>query len=221
MQVGINFYIGNTIDGNLFSSSQITTTGVGISETKAYIDAIKNIKSSNGEIAQMIANSKTKIIDYYTKRCDLIIAEASQLEKTNNFQAALFKLMSIPQACKACFTKSIAKAESIFKKSIDFDCKTNLNKAKQIWNANPNEVGASEATSILMNVNPNSSCFLEIKALGSIISKKMNENDKRNWDVYYQKEVGLEKDRIQAIKEIGKAYGQGQPQQIFNTVRWR
>ena len=221
LQLGVNLFIGNAFDQNLFSSTQITATGVGISETKAYIDAIKNIKSSSPQIVQMIASSKTKIVDYYNKRCDLIIAEASQLEKTNNFDAALYKLMSIPQACKACYGKSMAKAEVVFKKAIDFECKVSLNKARQIWNANPNEAGASEATEILMSVNPNANCFAEVKSFGSEISKKMNENDKRNWDVYYLREVGLEKERIQAIKEIGKAYGQGQPKQVFNTVRLR
>lgn len=220
LEIMVTLYIGNAMDGNLYNSAQITLNGVGQSETKAYINAIKNLNSNSKIIEKLIADSKSKIIKYYTEHCDMILAEASRLEKTDQYEAALYKLMSIPQACTTCYLKANSKSEAIYKKYIDFDCKIKLNQAKQIWNASPNENGAMDATTILMQINPNATCFNEIKSFGNEISKKMNENDKREWNVYYEKEVGLQKDYIQAIKEIGKAYGEGQPKQIYNNIKW-
>jgi 5'-3' exonuclease len=71
-----------------------------------------------------------------------------------------------------------------------------------------------------MTINPEATCINEAKAFGNEISKKMKENDTREWKLYYEKEVGLEKDSIEAMKEIGKAYGQGQPKQVCNNVKW-
>jgi hypothetical protein len=215
------FYLGNGIDGNLFSSYSTNLKGIGSSETKAYINAFKNITTKNSDIEGFLKKGKDKIIDYYNSKCDVILNQVSTLENTNQFQEAIYLLTSIPEICYNCFTKANKKTESVYKKFIDYDCKIKLNEAQQYWNANPNDVGANNAFNILKEINPNSSCFEDVKKFGNTISLKMTENDAREWKLYYEQEVGLEKDRIEAIKEIGKAYGQGQPKNItYNTKYW-
>jgi hypothetical protein len=61
-----------------------------------------------------------------------------------------------------------------------------------------------------------------VLALTNNIQKRVLEVDKREWNIHYESTIGLEKDRIQAIKEIGKAFGEGQPQNINsnNNIRW-
>jgi len=217
----LNYFIGNGVDGNLFATITNSVKGIGTTETKAYIDAFRNISVKNNELTAGIEKAKVKIVEYYNSKCDIILAEASKLEKLNRFEEALYKLTSIPETCKACYSKSIAKAEAIYKKAIDFDCKTKLAQANQTWNANPTSEGAMESSEILKTINPLSSCFGEVKSLGNTISKKMNENDAREWKILYEQQVGLEKDRIEALKEIGKAYGQGQPKNVnYNTKYW-
>jgi hypothetical protein len=215
------FYIGNGVDGNLFSSYSLTLKGIGTNETKAYINAFKNINVKNEEIGAFLLNAKSKIIDYYNSKCETILLQVSTLEKTNRHQEALYLLTSIPEACTSCYAKCNAKVEYVYKKAIDLECKTKLNEAQQFWNANPNNNGASGVITILKGINPNSACFNEIKSFGSSISKKMNENDAREWKLFYEQQVGLEKDKIEAMREIGKAYGQGQPKNItYNTKYW-
>jgi hypothetical protein len=214
-------YLGNGIDGNLFSSYNTTLKGIGTNQTKAYINAFKNIATKNDEITSFLTKAKAKVIEYYNTKCESILSQVSMLEKTNRYQEALYLLTSVPDVSSSCYAKSNARMESIYKKTIDFDCKTRLTEAQQFWNANPNADGANEAANLLKGINPNSACFKDVKAFGGIISKKMNENDAREWKLYYEQEVGLEKDRIEAIKEIGKAYGQGQPQNVtYNTKYW-
>lgn len=215
------FYLGNGIDGNLFSSYSTTLKGIGANQAKAYINAYKNIEVKNSEMEAFLHKGKTKIIEYYNSKCEVILNQVATLEKTNQYQEALYLLTSIPEQCTSCFAKANTKTESIYKKFIDFDCKTKLAEAQNYWNANPNSEGANNAFTILKTINPNSSCFTQVKSFGTTISKKMTENDAREWNLFYEQEVGLEKDRIQAIKEIGKAFGEGQPQNVtYNTKYW-
>lgn len=215
------FYVGNGIDGNLFSSFSTTLKGIGTNQTKAYINAFRNITIKNDDISGFLSKAKAKIIDYYNSRCETILSQVSMLEKTNRYNEALYLLTSIPEQCTSCYAKANARVEGIYKKAIDLDCRTKLAEAQQYWNANPNSEGANEAVYILKNINPKAACFNEVKTFGNTISKKMNENDARQWKMFYDREVGLEKDRIEAIREIGKAYGNNQPQNVsYNTNGW-
>lgn len=216
----VSFYLGNGIDGNVFSTYSLTAKGVGTNELKAYNNAFQNINIDNVGFANFLASGKAKIINYYNTKCGAIQMEAAKLEKLGDYTNALSKLAAIPSS-SSCYGKSMAKIESLYKKVIDLTCKTKLNEAQQIWNANPTASGATEVANILRDINPASACFSDVRVLGKTISAKMNENDAREWKLYYEKEVGLEKSRIEALKEIGKAYGNGQAKVVnYNTKGW-
>lgn len=214
------FYIGNGIDGTLYSSYPSTLKGTGTTKAKAYIDAFKAIKTNDKNLQNFLDSSKTKILNYYNTKCSTILAEVNSLESLQKYDEALYKLTSIPDASK-CFAQAKQKMSSVYQKSIDNDCKLKMSNATNIWSANPNVYGANEVANILATINPNSNCFTLAKQLGVKVEKKMNDIDNREFKIRYEQEVGLEKDRIQAVKEIGKAYGNGQPQNInYNTKYW-
>ena len=217
----LTLYIGNSVDGKLFATHTTTLKGVGTTKQKSYIDAFKGFNVKNDkEIAAFISKSKSKIVDYYNTKCSTILSEASMLEKTDRYSESVYLLTSVPQS-SSCYPKAIAATQAIYKKAIDFDCKTKTLQASQVWNASPTAEGAMEAANILKTINPRSSCYNDVKILGAKISKKMTENDAREWNLFYLQEAGLEKDRIEAMKEVGKAYGLGQPRIInFNTRPW-
>lgn len=218
----VNLYIGNKIDGKLFANKVITTRGAGLSLTKAYINAFQQIKFNDPEFNSLIETAKSKIVDYYNQRCNLILANATALANRNEFDNAFYNLIAIPEVCTDCYTKSMATAKTFYQRKIDFDCKRKLNKATNIWNANQHYEGAVQAGEILSTIDPTAACFAQVKLLTTTIQKRVLEIDKREWNITYETEVGLEKDRIQAIKEIGKAYGNNQPKSINSTnlVRW-
>ena len=86
----ITLYIGDGILGTKFSSISTSVKGVGESETKAYISAIKNLKVSDPTYQTFIDNAKTKIINYYKTNCANIIKNAESLANQNNFEESLF-----------------------------------------------------------------------------------------------------------------------------------
>lgn len=220
----VTFYIGDGIEGILFTNESIEVKGVGTNETKAYIAALKQIKLTNPIIQNFVNDGKMKIIEYYNSRCDFIIKEAKTLEKQNEFEAAIFKLMSIPEVCKDCFDKSMDVVVPIYQKQINRECQLKLAEAKNIWNSNQDLNAANIASKYLSDIDPNAKCFNDAIKLSKIISKRVKELDQRDWDFLLKQQkddVDKNKALIESAKEVGAAYGKNQPKNItYNTKDW-
>jgi hypothetical protein len=216
----VTLYIGDGFEGKAFSSLTTTVKGVGENETKAYNAALKNIKTNDPSYQAFIEKGKTKIIEYYNAQCDFIIKEAKTIAGMNKFDEAIWKLTSIPDACTDCWNKCMIALPPIFQQKIDFECKTKLTEATNLWNANQSWDGAQSAGAILATIDPKSSCFNESKALSDKIAKRILEVDKREWNFKYDQEIGLERDMIKAYRDVGVAWGNGQPQNVTYKSFW-
>lgn len=214
----ITFYVGDGIEGTKFASKSVSVKGVGTNETKAYIEAIKQIKPSDPSLASFLEEGKTKIITYYNTKCDFIIKEAQTLASQNMFEEAIFKLTSVPDVCKACFDKCMTAVGPMYQKKIDRDCKVKLNEATNVWNTSQDATAASSAGEILSSVEPTAACFGEIKALAAKIQKRVIEIDKREWN-YTLKAQQQTSEMIKAYRDVGVAYGNGQPKSVTYNVR--
>jgi hypothetical protein len=216
----VTLYIGDGFEGKSFSSYNTTVKGVGENETKAYNAALKGIKTNDPNYQAFIEKGKTKIIEYYNAQCDVIIKDAKVAAGMNKFDEAIWKLSSVPDVCTDCWNKCMLAVAPIFQQKIDFECKTKLNDATTIWNANQSWEGAQQAGAILSSIDPKAACFNESKALSDKIGKRILEVDKREWDFKYDKEIGLERDMIKAYRDVGVAYGNGQPQNVTYKSIW-
>ena len=216
----VTFYIGDGFEGKSFSSYTTTIKGVGENETKAYNSALKNIKTNDPNYQTFIDAGKKKIIDYYNAQCDIIIKQAKVAAGMNNFDEAIWNLTSVPDVCTDCWNKCMAAVAPIFQQKIDFECKTKLLEATNIWNSDQSWYGAEKAGAILTTIDPKSTCFGEVKALSEKIAKRILEVDKREWNLKFEKEVGLKRDMIKAYRDVGVAYGTHQPQNVTYKSLW-
>lgn len=215
----VTLYIGDGVDGTKFASHSVTLKGVGENETRAYMASLKNLDDNDPKFQSFINTGKTRIIEYYNSRCDFIIKEAQTLASQKEFDAAIYKLTSVPEVCLDCFNKSMDAVAPIFKQKIDFECNTKLNEANSIWSADQSWQGAELAGKILSTIDPDSKCFREAKEMVTRISKRVYEVDKREWNLILEKEVSLERDMINAYREVGVAFGSGQPETITYNIR--
>jgi hypothetical protein len=221
LTLNVNLYIGDGFDGKKYSSYTVSVKGVGTNETKAYMDAIKNIKPNDAGIQSFVASGKTKIIDYYNARCGQIINEANALTTQSKYEEAIFKLTSIPEECTECYNKAAAAIGPIFKKFIERDCKLKMAEATNLWNANQSWETANEAGAILSSIDPEAACYKEAKALSDKMGKRVLEIDKREWNYKMETEVNLKRDAIKAWRDVGVAYGNGQPKSVaYNIIGW-
>lgn len=218
----VTLYIGDGFVGTKFSSTSISVKGVGESETKAYISALKGISPTNSNIQSFVGNGKSKIIEYYNSKCDFIIKEAQTLVSQNNFEEAIFKLTSVPEVCKECYDKCMDAVGPIYQKQIDRECKSKLMEANTAWNAAQDSYGADTAGGILAQIDPNASCYKEALALSNKIAQRIKEIDQRDWKLQLKEQqdnVDIQKATIKAIRDIGVAYGNGQPKSVTYNVR--
>ncbi len=216
----VTLYIGDGFEGKAFSSYTTTVKGVGENETKAYNAALKSIKTTDPAYQTFIDKGKSKIIEYYNAQCDFIIKDAQSLANMNKFDEAIWKLTSVPDVCTECWEKCMKAVAPIFQQKIDFECKTKLLEATNLWNAGQSWDAAQSAGAILATIDPKSACFAESKALSDKIAKRILEVDKREWNFKYDQEIGLERDMIKAYRDVGVAWGNGQPQNVTYKTLW-
>jgi hypothetical protein len=220
--LGVNLYIGDGMEGIMFATHSVTLKGVGENETKAYMAALKTLKVNDPQYQVFIDKAKAKIVDYYNRKCDFIIKDAKALASQSQYDAALFKLSTIPEACKVCYDKSAPIARTIFKQRIDYDCKVKLAQAKSSWNASQNEYGATAAGEYLTEIDPKASCYSEAQAFTNKIAAKILADDKREWNFkmkVYQDEVTAEKAALKAERDIALAYAKSESVN-YTIVGW-
>ncbi|OFX52526.1 MAG: hypothetical protein A2046_06100 [Bacteroidetes bacterium GWA2_30_7] len=215
----VTLYIGDGFEGKSFASYSTTVKGVDVNETKAYMSALKNIKTSDPGYQAFIEKGKNKIIEYFNSQCDFIIKDAKTLASQNKFEEAIWKLTSVPDVCADCYNKCMDAVAPIYKQQIDRDCKLKLTEASNLWAANQTVDAANQAGTILSTIEPEAACFGEVKALSTKIAARVKELDTREWN-YTLKEQAQESERIKAYRDIGVAYGNGQPQNVTYKSLW-
>ena len=225
--VEVTLYVGDGIDGTLFSSYSMTCKGVGETPDKAYLAALKTIKTNNSEITDFINEGKTKIIEYYNSQCDFLITKAKSQASMENYDDALYMLVGIPEVCKDCFMKAQSELAGIYRSKINKECVVQLNKARAAWMPRPNaddtRSSAMEASKMLAEINPYADCYNDALSLMREIGKKMEEIDKREWEFMKKMEDNRHKEAlssIQATKEIEMAWAKNQPQTVYNIRGW-
>ncbi len=217
----VTLYIGDGFEGKKFASQTVTVKGVGTNENKAYIEAFKNIKQNDPTLLAFVSKGKAKIVEYYNATCAQNIIEAQNLGTQNLYDEAVFKLISVPVECNPCYDKSMVALAPIFKKKIDRDCVLKLAEANNLWNAGQDVQTANSVGEILMSIDPKAACFNEAKVLSNKVGKRVLELDKREWNYKLETEVNLQRDAIKAYRDVGVAYGKGQPKSVtYNVSGW-
>ncbi|WP_372752849.1 hypothetical protein [Mariniflexile sp.] len=219
LNLEVTMYVGDGFEGTLFSSESIQVKGVGTNENKAFMAAVNQIKPKNPVLQQLVSRSKERIIDYYNTNCNLVIAKADALASQNNYEAALGLLSGVPVVSN-CFNDVKNKINAVYIKAINLDCKRKLNEASSIWAANQDLDAANEAGAILSSIQPEASCFNEVKVLYQNIAERIKAKEllDRDW-IYKLKELDVERSSIQAARDVGVAYGLNQ-QPTYNIRGW-
>jgi hypothetical protein len=161
LELEVNLIIGDGIDGTIFATEAINIKAIGDNETKAYIDALKKIKTADKNILAFVEKGKSKIIEYYNSKCDFILKQASSLSDQKSYDNALYVLSEVPEVCKTCYDGAMELAVKVYKAKVENECQLNITKAKAFiaqdnWD---------EAAKSVSNYTPDMSCYSEIKGI--------------------------------------------------------
>lgn len=222
-QLEVHFIIGDGIEGTKFAMASQTVKGLGETKADAYLQAIRKIKPESPAFQTMVNEAKTKIIEYYNSKCDFIISEAKTLADKQDYDGAIYKLMSVPDVCKDCYDKCMKSVASIYQAKIDEEGARLLAEARAIWAAGQNADTGEQAGAILSQINPSSKSYAGATLLSEEIAKRIKEIDQREWNFtlkQQQDEVDIQKANIKAMRDIGVAYGENQQPVTYNIRTW-
>ncbi len=213
----MNLVVGDRINGNIYESTSVELRGVGNGDERTYLNAIRNLKTNNAKIKNLVADSKVKILDYYNNNYTRILALASRASSLRNYEEALFWLSSVPDCCVGYDEVEFSLMET-YNQYVSYHGFKLLTMAKNAWMKSPDMNGANEAGEYLVQIEPDAACYGESLKLYDEIKSKV----KQDWDFEmrkkYEDELAMKREVISAAKEVGVAWGNHQQENTTNII---
>lgn len=199
----------------IFSSFSKELKGTGRTQQLAINNAINSLKSNDAALLTFIEKGKMKLQDYYQSNCTKILNDANNLKKTARYEESLALLMSVPETA-SCYKSAQNTSLEVYKNYQKKLCAENIRQANMLIT----ERDYSSAFNALSEVGVDSPCAAQSNALIKSIDSKISAEEKKQWEVQmkvYNDAVALEKQRINAIKDIAVSYykSQRRPNQII------
>lgn len=211
-QIQLNLKVLNADDGVVFSAYTTQLDGVGQSDAAAFSDAVKRLTPRHQGLSDFIAQSQKKIVAYYDAQADRIIARAKMLDQTRKYDEAIYELLIIPE-CAAAYDRVLSCVKEVWQHRINTEGERLLTKAVAVWSGRTNSDAAIEAANLLAEIDPESSSYEAAIKLLEEIKEKAELNTP--WDIALKvmdDNIDMEQRRLDASKEVAKAYAENMPQ---------
>lgn len=212
--IEFTFYIADYTTQTIFSSTSVKAKGIGTNATKSLLNAVSNINTNSPQFKEFVEKGRQKIISYYDQQASKLITQAQSLAKRKEYEAALFLLIDIPIDCQQ-YDKYIQAINDIYQQYIDYTCYINLHQAKALWMSAQDAIGAMQAGEYLASIMPEAACYDDAVTLYNEIKSKVFDDWKFEMKKY-QDGVDIEKQRIEAARAVGIAFGKGQQPSTTN-----
>lgn len=196
-------------------------------------EVVRNCYDKSMEKAAQVYRQKQE----YSCQVNLTKAKAA-LSQSNWSDAASHLIGYTPDM--ACYTQ----VSALYKQMQNDRCSSNLAQAKAKWASR----NAGEAASYLALISNNSPCSNEASIVATDISQRLDDRERREWDLAYEKYdrnqtmreekqdvyLNLEERmmnyqetkghdlkllQVQAAREVGVAFGENQPRKVSYNIR--
>lgn len=232
--------IGDGVTGICFKESIIKTKGVGSTEQKAYINAIKNLNTRSNDISELIMAGTNRILSYYEEAANEIMSNARNCIAATNYDEAAYILNLIPE--DVSYSEQVNELLlEVFEKKNEYESAKTLNEARSIWNAGQDKKAAGRALSLLQQISPSSKSYRQAVRLVDDIGQQVKKINALEWEEYRKEEAHRramevkeledrqEKNRqtsqerlaqIKAVRDIAVAYAMTRPKVYYRVVGW-
>ncbi len=215
LSLNVVLYVADWVNNKLYTRGSFTVKGAGQSETKAYINAFKRFNPSDKEMQAFLEEARTSIINYYNSEGKVIIQSARTLAATRQYEQALFTLAAIPSACSSLYREAQSVILEIYGSYVDYDGQMKLSEARNIWASTQDREGAVRACALLSQIDPGSASYKDAATLSAEIQKQMGQISEMK---VYNDSIDLEKQKLEAARQIGVAYGNHQQPSTTNLI---
>ena len=212
----LNLFIKQVDNNIIFSSISKPITGSGNSKFTAVTNVLSKIDVNDIEYKKFVETGKIKIIKYFENKCSDIIIKSENLAKRQDYEQALYVLMSVPEDV-SCYANIQEKSIEVFKAYQSHKCKVLLNEL----NLNIASKNYAQALENLSLIDPSSSCFKEAEKNIQKIENKIDDQQKKHLAIQmlqHNDQIALEKQRIDAVKEIAISYYKNRPAVQYNYI---
>lgn len=207
--VGVTLYLGDMYDKKIFSTAYIEVKCAGTNDTKMWNDAFKRLNGNSSQIKQMVAEGKQAIVNWYDANYKTVLKRAENLMGYHSYKEAVLQVMSVPP-CSKGYDEASKFGLKAFKQYINNEGIDLLTTAKAIWAAGQTQEAGAEAMAYLLMIDSSSSSYPEaLQLMKEIQAQVRSDIDLENRDKY-EDAVELERLRIDAVRQVGVAWGKGQ-----------
>ncbi len=203
----------------VFDSETFELRGAGSSPQRAYINALSEINARNQALNQFIARAQNKVISYFDSNYRTLLNQASAAAARQDFDKALYLTSLIPVCC-AGYPEAEKALLKYYQQYIDNEGQILLTKARAEFAKSPNAEGAAAAYEYLNGINTQSSAFAPGQALARRIEQQTRAEYIFEVHQKYNDDVDMRLKLIDAARQIGVAYGQGQAANTTNIL-WK
>ena len=214
----LTLYIGDLSSHTTYASVTLELRGVGTSDQRAFINAMQTVNAKNPQIKDFLTKGRKKVLDYYNTHYRQILAQAERAASQHKYDEALWRLVSVPECCTGYSTVK-TYIDRYYKKYIDQEGVRLLNAAKAAWGVHPDQTGAADAYSYLMQIDPESASYPAATALANEMRQSIKSDRDFELRKKYQDQIDLEKSRIEGARAVGVAFGNGQ-QPVTTNITW-
>lgn len=209
VNVDVSLYISQLSTGMTFGNITQSLKGSGENTPAAVRNAFSKLSPSNKEIATFIAQGKQKIMDYYKTNQKTIISRANSLAAAGQYEEALAWLMTYPESLSG-YNEVLAASVVIYKQYQNASCSQFIQQAKGALAMKDYQ----QAIECLNGIDATSKCGKEVVTLMAQLKAAIQKEDadaRRMYEKEMNAAVSLESQRINAVKEVAKAYYSNQP----------
>ena len=129
--------------------------------------------------------------------------------------------MSVPNIYNKGYKDCQSAAVAIYQQKINHEAETLLAKAKNIWASSPNDTGAQQVAELISKINPKADNYQSVETFRKQVEDKLQDDAKREWEFLmkqYENNQAFKQSIVSACRDIGVAYGKGQPKSTTTTI---
>lgn len=184
--LNINLFIGDGESGTKYISETFRVKGVGATEEKAHLAAIRNLQSNSHKISVFIKEGIKRIIAYYEENKEKILSNINTLVSKSDYDEAVYQLCLIPMEC-SYYTDVQPQICEIYQLIQEKKSNSLFTEAKAIWAANQDEDGALQVIDLVSQIDPMASCYPAVQTFIANVNTKINLINERAYAVNQKK----------------------------------
>ncbi len=213
----LTLMIGDAVNQKVFATESFELKGVGSTDVLAYTKALNQINAKNAKLLALVQKGRDRIIEYYNANYTTLLNKARTAMANRDYDEALFYATSIPSCCNG-YDEAQSLTLKIYSDNTNYISQQLLAQARAAWSASPDAEGARQAQYYLAQIDPSSSSYAAAQTLSNEITKTTQKQWNFEHVQKYKDEVALEKQRIEAAKQVAVAWAKRKPRTVNRYI---